>query len=92
MGGKVDGAALVRFLEEFAAVESAFSDEVVVVFLAEVSGGMESIGDDTDGLELSPGIRDCFLVDGKGLRKELVCDFFEFTLVCDLAAEEEETE
>ena len=92
MAGQIDGAALVGLLQQLAAVESALGDQGVVVLFAEPPRRVQGASDDADGLELGAGVGDGFFVDGKGLGKEFVGDFFEGGLVGDLAAGDEEAE
>lgn len=73
-------------------MQRTFRNEIVVVIFAEVSGAVEGVCDDADSLELGARVGDRFFVDREGLGEEFIGDFFEFTLVGDLAAEEEEAE
>lgn len=92
MAGQVDGAALVGLLEQLAAVQSALGDESVVVVAAEVAAGVQTAGDDAHSLELGAAVADGLLVDGEGLREELVRNLLVTRLVRDLAAGDEEAQ
>lgn len=86
MTGQVHCAALIGLLQQLAPMQGAFRDQGIVVFFTEASCPMESSCDDANGLELSAGITDGFFVDSECLSEELVADFFETGLVCDLPA------
>ena len=53
---------------------------------------MQGARNDTNSLELGAGVADGVLVDGEGLREELVAELFETCLVRHLAAHYKETE
>lgn len=83
---------LIGLLEQLATVQRGFGDERVVVLLAEGPRAVQRASDAADGLELRARVADALLVDGKGLREELVRNFLEARLVRDLAGGEEEAE
>lgn len=85
MAGKVYGAALIGFLEQFAAVQCSLGDEGIVVLLGKSPGAMECARDNTYGLELGTRIANRVLVDGECLSEELIAVLFECCLICYFA-------
>ena len=92
MTGEIDCTALVRLLEQFAAVQRAFCDERIVVLFAEVPCCVQPTGNDAHSLELRSRVTDCFFVDCEGLCEVLICDFFKVVLICDLPTGDEEAQ
>lgn len=87
--GQVNSPALIWLLEQFAAMERALGDECIIILPVESPRTTQCLCDDAYGLELCTGITDALLVDGKGLRKELVSDLFKAALIRDGSARDE---
>ena len=73
-------------------MQRALRNQRIVILLPETSRAMQRPCNNTNSLELCPGVRDGFLVDGERLCEELIGYFFEASLVSDLSAGDEETE
>jgi len=78
---QVDGTALIRFLEQLAAMESALGDERVVILASKILDAAQALRNNTYRLELSSRVAYAFFVNGKSLREELVGYLFKAALV-----------
>lgn len=66
-------------------MQRALGNQRVVILASKVPRVVQGPGNHADGLELRPRIANRFLVDGKGLRKELVADLLRARLVGNLS-------
>lgn len=85
MASGANRAALIGLLEQLAAVQRGLRDERVEVLGPEAPRAVQAPRDAADGLELRARVADALLVDGEGLREELVAHLLEARLVGDLA-------
>lgn len=92
VAGEVDSAALIRLLEQLAAVKRALCDKRVVVVAAEVACRVQPTSNDAHSLKLRAAITNSLLIDGKGLCKEFVRNFLVSRLVSYLAAANKKTQ
>lgn len=92
MTSEIHCAALVRLLEELASMQRSFGNKRIIVLLGESTTPMQGTRNDANSLELSARVTDCILVDGKCLREELVADFFESCLICDLTTHHKQSQ
>lgn len=89
---EVDGAALVRLLEQFASVKRAFGNQSVVILLSEIPCRMQGACNDTHCLELCSRVADGLFVNRESLCKVLVCNLLEAILICNLTASDEQSQ
>lgn len=64
-----DGAALVRFLQQFGGSESALGSQRLVVLLAETAHALECANDQRDGSKLGLRVTDLILIQRERLRE-----------------------
>jgi hypothetical protein len=89
VAGKIYRPALIRLFQQLAAMQSGLGDQSVVVFSSETSRAVKRACNNTHRLELRSGVTDGVFVNSKSLRKELVAELLESSLVCYLSAEDE---